>query len=995
MADKQVNLNLVLTARDEATAVIESFVRSISDSVKGIQDAISTSMNMNGLTDSAKVAAESVNTSVRNMEESMTGLERTMNEVVTTVDEAMGRMGSNTNAHGAEVLMGFQQIAEGASRMGEGIAHGLEYAISQAADFDTSMAQIGAVLTTAGRASTEQMSTMQQTALNLGMNSKFTANEIAQGMYDLARQGLDASQILGNGVSGAIEVVNNLAQATDTNLADTAGVITDVMHEFGASGDQLVTFANMISGAMHNSNISMTDFLTTMRNVGPVASNMHQSITDTSTAIALLAQHGIKGSQAGTALKNMLLGLTPTTSAAKDAFKALGLSVKNGASNGFFDLNGQLKPMPQILEILHQHMDGLSDAQKQMYLHTIFTKYGLAGMNVLIGESGQAFGKLSDELKKDDAATIAGKKMDSLGGDIHKAQSAGVTLAKAFGESVRPELRAFAQAVQQVANWVNHLSEPTKKAIMVVAGLTATLLIVGSAVMSFAIAFTFAMPALLKFGEWFAIGTAGVGRFGGVIRALTLAPLIKGFGGAGTAVAGFVGKFLTLGAIFPRVGKLATVFLQSISNLHWIVGDALKAIGSSFTKMGALIYTAIPRMMASFTRFSILIYTSAPRILAAMTRAFSWTNIVKLVQVSAMAIRAALTLMTGPWGILIAVVVGGVALLITHWNQILNWVKEHFHGDIPSMMKNLETTFSKIWSNIKSAIQDAWDYIAPTIMNGIQQVQQWWNKVWPEVYQVLDFTWKAMLVLLAPTIATISTIIIAGIGFIKAGWQNAWNAIVDVLKMVWTIITGVISTAWSLISGIISVALDLLTGHFKKAGTDFVNTFKNAFSSITSMFSSLASEAFDFGKNFVSMIAKGITGAIGAVTSAVTNVAGTIKSFLGFHSPAETGPAGKGESDVWMSNLMGMLADGIVQNQPKVQNAVANVALGLKTGITSVNQNVIKSTMTAPNSVPVRGNGNQPIININIDGRSAKTDNDLANVIAQKIYRQMPVVSSN
>jgi TP901 family phage tail tape measure protein len=1040
----EAKLNLVISARDEAKQVIESFVSSILSMFDGMQSEITKAFDMAPIERSVSEATAGIRRSFEELNvgpiveeqfrgvttaaqetnnqisESISGIRRTFEELSQTigqaassaeggfrnisqsasectqqVSESAGNMGHAMQDVGA--LIAAQMIGDQLQEIGKKGEEAFLGAVNSAATFEFNMSRVGAVLTTVGKASNSQMQQMAEAALSLGSHSAFSANEISQGMYTLARQGLDASTILGDGVNGAINIVNDLAQATDSSLTDTATVITDIVHEFGLSGSSLRDVANIMSGTLHNSSESLQDLYMSMRQVGPIASSMHQSVGDVSTALALLAQHGITGSQAGTAMKNMLLGLEPRTKKAADLMKELGINAKNGAANSFYDLQGNLKPMPEILDILNQKFGGMNDQQKQAALAATFTKYGLAGLNIVVGESRDKFLEFQKELKMDDAATIAGKKYDNLHGDLIKFQAAVSTMGKSFGDTLGPALRGIVQEATKFVQWMTALPKPVKEAGLVALGLASALAIVAGSVISFGIAMAFMKPGfellggvIGKVGGSFLGFGATAGRVGGMLRAVSFAPLLNGVRGLVSVLGSGAGRLLTFGGIFNIIKRPVVLFLEGISNLHHIVPAAFSAIQGAIGKAASFIVTSIPRMSAAFLRFSTLIYTSGPRILAAMLRAFSWTNIVSIVQRSAMLIRAAMTLMMGPWGLLIAAVVGGVAFLITHWSQVTQWVKQHFGSEMPGTLNHLKTTFTQVWNNIKTAVEAAWNYIKPTIINGIQEVQKWWNQVWPEIRQVLDVTWKVCLAILAPAIAMIGTIIVAGIGYIKGAWQNGWNAIKDVLKFAWDLISGVVSTAWHLISGIIQVGLDLLTGHWGKAWNDIKSTFSNVWNDIKGTFGKLIGDALDFGKNFVMMIAKGITGAVGNVVSAVSGVADKIKGFLGFHSPTELGPAS--DSDTWGPNFVNMISQGIKDKTPQIQAAVNGIALSMKTGVTSVNQNIQQNRVSIPS---VQNNQQRPVsLTIQVDGRSAKTDKELVDMIADKFYKQIGMVST-
>jgi TP901 family phage tail tape measure protein len=520
MADKEALLRLRLTAQNEANPAFESAAQAMrtltepaqnaskafseaASGLRGFEDALKTATATIGEAgrsfDSVKQASSELGqavkddgTTFREMAQSLTSIDNSLKEVsqsmrgVEEASQAFNRAennakGLNETVSKGGLLLGLQQLGQSMEEIGQKGDEMFKSAIESAAEFEANISRIHAVLM--NREPTANMEAMKEAALRLGANSKFSANEIAQGMYDLARQGLSSTQILGDGVNGAIEIVNNLAQSTDTDMSETAKIIADVMHEFNLSGEQLGKVGDMISGTMHTSSISMNDFYYAMRQVGPVASNMHQSIEDVSTTIALLAQHGIAGSSAGTALKNMLLGLEPRTEKAAALMKDLGISAKNGAADSFYQLNGNLKPLPEIIGILHDKFGGLNDKQKEAALAATFTKYGLAGLNTVVMEGKDKFEELKKTLMEEKAADIAREKMNNLQGDMWRLHAAIGTMSKSFGDTLEPSMRKVAQAAQGIINWFTNLSPATKEVIMIVGGVASAMVTVGGAIL--------------------------------------------------------------------------------------------------------------------------------------------------------------------------------------------------------------------------------------------------------------------------------------------------------------------------------------------------------------------------------------------------------------------------------------------------------------------------------------------------------------------------------
>jgi len=306
--------------------------------------------------------------------------------------------------------------------------------------------------------------------------------------------------------------------------------------------------------------------------------------------------------------------------------------------------------------------------------------------------------------------------------------------------------------------------------------------------------------------------------------------------------------------------------------------------------------------------------------------------------------------LTGPIGITIAAIAGLVTvgvLLYKNWDTIKAkaqelWqsINKAFPGlkttitkawdAVKTATKTIETVFSEVWTGIKTSVNDAWGYIGPTITNGINKIAAFWKEIWPELKQLFVEVWDVIKVVLVPAVAGLYLVISAALGLIKGAWHDAWNVIKETFKLVWDGIRDLIKTYWDLISGIFKVALDVLTGHWSKAWTDMLSIFKNLWGDIKGLFGDMASDAVQWGKDFIQGLIDGITGMIGGVTNAVKNVATTIKSYLHFSTP-DKGPLADYES--WMPDFMGGLAAGIEKNKNLVKNAIGGLATDMSIGV--------------------------------------------------------------
>lgn len=238
-------------------------------------------------------------------------------------------------------------------------------AVSAGADFAYSMDQVAAVL----GATDAEAAQLAQTAVSLGMNPnlKVSTEEAADAMYSLATAGLTTQQIVG----GAAEATVLLANATGGDMAQAGQVATDAMALWGMSADQLGESINGVVGVSNASKFDLNDYALALAQGGGVAAMAGVSFEDFNASIAATSSYFSSGSDAGTSMKTMLAQLTPTTTKAEEAMFALGLITEDG-SNQFYDAEGNLRGMYDIVGLLNGATKDLTEEQRKVALQTIF-----------------------------------------------------------------------------------------------------------------------------------------------------------------------------------------------------------------------------------------------------------------------------------------------------------------------------------------------------------------------------------------------------------------------------------------------------------------------------------------------------------------------------------------------------------------------------------------------------------------------------------------------
>src|SRR5690349_1329577 len=360
-----------------------------------------------------------------------------------------------------------------AGRAGLAIAAGLGAGVAAAANFEQRLSAIGAV----SGATSGEMDKIRAKALQLGKDTSFSAGESAQAMEELIKAGLSVDDVL----NGAADATVNLAAAGEVDLTTAATIASNAMNQFGLKAKDMTGVVDNIAGAANASAIDVGDFGMSLSQVGAVANLAGVNFKDTATAIALMGNAGIKGSDAGTSLKSMFSRLQPTTKKQADLFKELGIITADG-TNKFYDQQGNLKSLADVSGILQNSLKGMSKEQKQATLQTLFGSDAIRAAAILSKAGSKGFNDMASAMGKVSAADVAAKRLDNFKGSLEQLKGSLETLGITLGSFLLPVLRQIVDALTGALNWFLNLSSGAQKAVVGILAFVAGALLVVSAV---------------------------------------------------------------------------------------------------------------------------------------------------------------------------------------------------------------------------------------------------------------------------------------------------------------------------------------------------------------------------------------------------------------------------------------------------------------------------------------------------------------------------------
>ena len=314
-------------------------------------------------------------------------------------------------------------------------------AVDAGMNFDTSMSQVYATMGDKANAMVEyngqtmsSMEALRDFAQEMGRTTAFSASESADALNYMALAGYDAETSM-----AMLPNVLNLAAAGSIDLARASDMVTDAQTALGLSIEETGVMVDQMAAASSNSNTSVEQLGEAFLKIGANARDLSGGTTELSTVLGVLADNGIKGSEAGTHLRNIMLSLTPSTDKAAAAWEQLGVSA--------YDADGKMRDLPTVFGELSAAMEGMTDQEKTETLSAMFNKTDLASVKALIGTSAERFDDLAAAIENADGAAeqMADTQLDNLAGDMTLFQSALEGAQIAVSDALTPTLREFVQ----------------------------------------------------------------------------------------------------------------------------------------------------------------------------------------------------------------------------------------------------------------------------------------------------------------------------------------------------------------------------------------------------------------------------------------------------------------------------------------------------------------------------------------------------------------------
>ena len=420
--------------------------------------------------------------------------------------------------------------------------------VMAAANFERKMDYFGAVTDT----NSDKMAKLSEFTLKLAEDTIYSADQIADGLVELGKAGVDAEGVMeGIGVAMA-----NLGAAGDIPLAQSGQIITSTMQQFALEAKNAVKVTDLLAGAANASIADISDIGVSLKYVGGVANASGLTFEDTATAISVLAKAGIRGSTAGTSLRQMIVSLGGATKPATEALMDLGIITEDGG-NKFYTAEGKVKSLSQVFQILKDSTADLTQKQRLAYLRTIFNNRALSAASILTRDGAKGFKDMYKEMSKVTAADVASQRLDNLSGDIEILKGNIETFMTRAGGPFQETMRTWVKRLTRLIQAFDDLDPETQEFIIQAIAMTGATLVAMAAVSTI-------IGVILRFIAGMIKMAAGVKFAASMIRIVAV--------NAKWAIAVFSGPFMAaLGALAAALGVTVGVLLLIIAAIVALV----------------------------------------------------------------------------------------------------------------------------------------------------------------------------------------------------------------------------------------------------------------------------------------------------------------------------------------------------------------------------------------------------------------------------------------
>ena len=690
-------------------------------------------------------------------------------------------------------------------------------------EFQAQMSRVQAIAGATGG----ELDKMKRQAIELGAKTAFSAKEAAQGMENLASAGFQVNEIM-----DAMPGVLDLAAVSGGDVAASSEAMASSLRAFGLEAGQAGHVADVFARAAADTNAETVDMAEAMKYVAPVAHSMGLSLEETAASIGIMADAGIKGSQAGTTLRGALSRIAKPTKAMVKSMDQLGVS--------FYDANGKMIPLREQIAQLKTATAGLTQEERNRHLVTLYGQNSLSGMLALLDAGPEKLDKMTNALINSDGAAreMAETMQDNLASKIEQMGGAFESAAIVIQQILEPALTKVVGGITKLIEAFLNMSPVGQKMVVIFAGMVAALgplLLIAGTVMTTMVKLRIAMQFL---GPAF-MGTMGtialvVAAFYALVAVFliaytksekfrnfidNLAPAIKK--GLGIAVEWATEKLKVLWEWLQKAAEKVKEFGSAISSK---VANTLQQfginLGQAGSSIGSFISSGLERLGGAFGKVGGVMSIAAS-VLTKVGLAFFG--------------------ITGPLGLVISLVVSfltawartgelnadGITQVFDNLSTTIQGAADAINQYLPIFVQKGTEILVKLIEGIANAIPGVVSVISqvieslvqtistvlPTILAaGVQILTALINGIAQALPTIIQAAIQIIMALFNGLIQALPTIISAAIQIIQALIQGLVEALPAIIEAALQIITGLVQGLIQALPMILEAAMQIIMG---------------------------------------------------------------------------------------------------------------------------------------------------------------------------------------
>lgn len=755
-------------------------------------------------------------------------------------------------------------------------------AVKTAADFDSAMSQVAAVSGATGK----DFDDLRNKAREMGSKTKFSATEAAEAMNYMAMAGWKTEDML-----GGIEGVMNLAAASGEDLATTSDIVTDALTAFGLSAKDSGHFADILAATSSNANTNVSMMGETFKYCAPIAGALGFSAEDTAEAIGLMANAGIKSSQAGTALRTIMNNLAGDVKISGKAIGDVTIATTNADSS--------MRDLSDILADCRSAFGNLTESEKAQAAESLVGKNAMSGFLALMNAGEGDIEKLSSAIDNCDgsAEKMAMIMQDNLAGQLTILKSQLQELAISFGDILMPAIRSIVSKLQGFVDKLNGMDEGTKRTIVTIALLVASigplLIIIGTTISKIGVAmqgFVKLANGVSKLKVAIQGGTGVLGKLGAALGGVS-APVLAVVAVIAVLVAAFVHLWRTNEGFRDAIIGTWNRIKDTISGFCQGIVDRLNALGFQFTDIVDVLKTVWDGFCQILAPIFEGVFNHIANILSTVTGVITgildvfigiftgnwsqaWTGVKEIFSSIWNGISSFFTNILN--------VIKGVADVVlgwfgTSWNEVWTNIKTFFEG----IWNGIVSFFTGIWETIKNIVQTGIMLIGSILEAAVDIITLPFRFIWENCKEIIITVWDSIKSKVTTVINTVASVISTVMNAIKTVFTTVWNAIKTVVTTVVNAIKSVVTTVFNAIKSTATTVWNAV----KTAVTTPVNAIKNTVTTVFNSVKSTVTSIFNGIKSTATSVWNGIKSAITTPIEAAKNkVKGVVDAIKGFFS---------------------------------------------------------------------------------------------------------------